>query len=190
MLNHLLDKRRNVFILAAFAVFMESLTSPCLKIGSQRYDTFSAGYFFWFGLAVIILGIYAVCWQLILERIPLTTAYLRRGFSYILLFVWSTLIFHENITVKQVIGIAVISLGMFISVSGDSSAPEKSSGSNGSGSCSSNAAGTSTDPGASYAAGTSTDPGSSYAAGTSTDPSASYAAGTSTDPGSSGIPDT
>lgn len=104
---------------------MESLTSPCLKIGSQRYDTFSIGYFFWFGLAVIILGIYAVCWQLILERIPLTTAYLRRGFSYILLFVWSTLIFHENITIKQIIGIAVISLGMFISVSGDSAAPGK-----------------------------------------------------------------
>ena len=92
MLNHLLDKRRNVFLLAAFAVFMESLTSPCLKIGSQNYETFSI-------------------------RIPLTTAYLRRGFSYILLFVWSTLIFHEIITIKQIIGIAVISLGMVISVS-------------------------------------------------------------------------
>ena len=117
MLSHFLDKRRNVFLLAAFAVFMESLTSPCLKIGSQRYETFSIGYFFWFGLAVVILGIYAVCWQLILERIPLTTAYLRRGFSYILLFVWSMLIFHETITPKQILGIIVISLGMIISVS-------------------------------------------------------------------------
>ena len=121
MLNHFLDKRRNVFLLAAFAVFMESLTSPCLKIGSRNYAPFSPGYFFWFGLAVVILGIYAVCWQLILERIPLTTAYLRRGFSYILLFIWSTLIFHETITIKQVIGIAVISLGMVVSVSDEHS---------------------------------------------------------------------
>lgn len=130
MLNHLLDKRRNVFLLAAFAVFMESLTSPCLKIGSQNYEPFSIGYFFWFGLAVVILGIYAVCWQLILERIPLTTAYLRRGFSYILLFVWSTLIFHEMITLKQIVGIAVISLGMVISVSdehGKKADPKESS---------------------------------------------------------------
>lgn len=117
MLKNILDRRRNVFLLAAFAVFMESLTSPCLKIGSNNYEPFSAGYFFWFGLAVAILGIYAVCWQLILERIPLTTAYLRRGFSYVLLFVWSTLIFHEVITFKQIIGIAVICLGMVISVS-------------------------------------------------------------------------
>ena len=121
MLRKFLDKRRNVFLLAAFAVFMESLTSPCLKIGSQRYDTFSAGYFFWFGLAVVILGIYAVCWQLILERIPLTTAYLRRGFSYILLFVWSMLIFHETITWKQILGIIVITIGMVISISDEKS---------------------------------------------------------------------
>lgn len=108
---------------------MESLTSPCLKIGSQRYEPFSPGYFFWFGLAVAILGIYAVCWQLILERIPLTTAYLRRGFSYILLFVWSSLIFHETITIRQIIGIAVISLGMIVSVSDDrpKDAPPKAS---------------------------------------------------------------
>lgn len=96
---------------------MESLTSPCLKIGSQNYETFSPGYFFWFGLAVIILGIYAVCWQLILERIPLTTAYLRRGFSYILIFVWAVLIFHETITWKQILGILVIIVGMVVSIS-------------------------------------------------------------------------
>lgn len=126
-MNHLLDKRRNVFALAIFAIFMESLTSPCLKIGSQRYEPFSAGYFFWFGLAVLILGVYAVCWQLILERIPLTTAYLRRGFSYILLFVWSTLIFHETITPKQFIGIAVIFLGMIISVSDEHGKEKKQS---------------------------------------------------------------
>lgn len=104
---------------------MESLTSPCLKIGSKNYETFSPGYFFWFGLAVVILGIYAVCWQLILERIPLTTAYLRRGFSYILLFIWSTLIFHETISIKQIIGIAVISLGMIVSVSDEHGSPKK-----------------------------------------------------------------
>ena len=121
MLNHFLDRRRNVFLLAAFAVFMESLTSPCLKIGSQNYETFSPGYFFWFGLAVIILGIYAVCWQLILEKLPLTTAYLRRGFSYILIFVWARVIFHEAITWKQILGILVITIGMVISISDEKS---------------------------------------------------------------------
>ena len=120
MLDNFLNKRSNIIILAIVAVFMESLTSPCLKLGG-RYPFMSPGYIAWFCLAVPILGFYAVCWQLILEKLPLTTAYLRRGFSYILIFVWATLIFHEAITWKQILGIMVITLGMVISISDEKS---------------------------------------------------------------------
>ena len=120
MLDKFLSKRRNIVFLAIVAVFMESLTSPCLKLGG-RYPFMSPGYIAWFCLAVAILCFYAVCWQLILEKLPLTTAYLRRGFSYILIFVWATLIFHESITWKQILGIAVITAGMVISISDEKS---------------------------------------------------------------------
>ena len=126
VLDNFLSKRRNIVILAVVAVFMESLTSPCLKLGG-RYPFMSPGYIAWFCLAVLILGFYAVCWQLILEKLPLTTAYLRRGFSYILIFVWATLIFHEAITWKQILGIMVIMVGMIISISGESSEGVKGS---------------------------------------------------------------
>ena len=121
MLNKFLDKRRNVVLLAVVAVFAESLTSPCLKLGA-RHPFLSVPYLMWFGLAVCILGFYAVCWQLILEKLPLTTAYLRRGFSYVLIFVWAILIFHEAITWKQVLGICVIIAGMVISLSEEGAA--------------------------------------------------------------------
>ena len=78
---------------------MESLTSPCLKLGG-KHPFLSTGYIAWFCLAVMILGFYAVCWQLILEN-----------------FVWASLIFHETITWKQILGIIVISIGMVISIS-------------------------------------------------------------------------
>ena len=67
MLDKFLSKRSNIILLAIVAVFMESLTSPCLKLGG-RYPFMSAGYIAWFCLAVMILGFYAVCWQLILEK--------------------------------------------------------------------------------------------------------------------------
>ena len=120
MLDKFLSKRSNIVLLAAVAVFMESLTSPCLKLGG-RYPFMSPGYIAWFCLAVLILCFYAVCWQLILEKLPLTTAYLRRGFSYILIFVWARLIFHEAITWKQILGIFVITIGMVISISDERS---------------------------------------------------------------------
>ena len=101
MLDNFLSKRSNIILLAIVAVFMESLTSPCLKLGG-RYPFMS-------------------CWQLILEKLPLTTAYLRRGFSYILIFVWARVIFHEAITWKQILGILVITIGMVISISDEKS---------------------------------------------------------------------
>ena len=57
-MNHFLDNKRNVFILAFIAIFLESLTSACLKLGG-RYGFLSKGYFMWFIIAVVLLGIYA-----------------------------------------------------------------------------------------------------------------------------------
>ncbi len=116
MLNQFLDKKRNLYALASIAILFESLTSPFLKLGG-RYPFLSPMYLFWFCAAAAILGGYAVAWQLILERLPLTTAYLRKGVTYMLIFVWALLIFHERITLQQVIGIIVIIIGMVVSMS-------------------------------------------------------------------------
>ena len=63
------------------------------------------------------MGGYAVTWQLILERLPLTTAYLRKGITYVMAFVWAIVFFHETISVRQIIGITVIIIGMVVSMS-------------------------------------------------------------------------
>ena len=87
-----------------------------MKFGG-RYPIFSPMYLFWFVMAVMVMGIYAVGWQLILERLPLMTAYLRKGISYVLVFVWASVLFHETITLQQIIGIIVIIIGMVVGMS-------------------------------------------------------------------------
>ena len=112
MLDRFLDKKRNLYALAIVAIVFESLSSTVLKLGGQ-YPFLSAGYLFFFCLAVGIMALYAVAWQLLLERLPLTTAYLRKG----LIFVWAAVFFHEQIQPKQIIGMAVIIVGMVVSMS-------------------------------------------------------------------------
>lgn len=116
MLDKFLDKKRNLYALAIVAIVFESLSSTVLKIGG-RYDFLSPMYLFWFCVAVGIMGLYAIAWQLLLERLPLTTAYLRKGLTYVLIFVWAVLIFHESITLKQIIGMVIIVIGMVVSMS-------------------------------------------------------------------------
>lgn len=87
-----------------------------LKVGGQ-YPFLSPMYLAFFGLALVIMAVYAVAWQLLLERLPLTTAYLRKGLTYALIFVWAAVFFDEVITLKQIIGMAVIIVGMVVSMS-------------------------------------------------------------------------
>ena len=115
MLSEFLDNKRNVYMLAILAIVFESLSSSVLKF-SKDYAFLSPMYLFWFAVAVGIMGLYAIAWQLLLERVPLTTAYLRKGLTYVLIFVWARLFFHEEISVKQMIGMAIIIAGMIVSM--------------------------------------------------------------------------
>lgn len=116
MLDRFLDKKRNVYALALVAIVFESLSSSVLKVGGT-YPFLSWGYLMFFGMALVIMAIYAVAWQLILERLPLTTAYLRKGLTYALIFIWAGVFFHEVVTLKQILGMAVIVVGMVVSMS-------------------------------------------------------------------------
>ncbi len=109
---------RRVMLLVLAAVFMESFSSVCMKVGN-RYPFLSTPYILFYLLALLILATYAVAWQLLLEYLPLSTAYLRKGLSYILIYFWASLIFREVISPAQMAGTILIIGGMVVSFSGD-----------------------------------------------------------------------
>lgn len=115
MLDRFLDKKRNLYFMAFAAIFCESFSSVFLKLAGR--ETVLYRYLFFYGCAVAVMGLYAIAWQLILEKLPLTTAYLRKGVTYVLIFVWASLIFGEQITPQQIVGIVIIIAGMVVSMS-------------------------------------------------------------------------
>ena len=114
MLNKLLEKKKNIYLLALIAILIESFSSVCLKFAGN-YPTLSYKYILYYICAIIIMGIYAILWQLLLEYLPLTTAYLRKGITYILTYLWAYLFFSEQISIMQWIGTFIILTGMVIS---------------------------------------------------------------------------
>ena len=115
-MRKLFSDKRVLFAAMLLAILAESMTAPFLKLGG-RHPFLSMGYILWFLGAMAILAIYAVIWQLILEHVPLTVAYLRKGLSYVLALVWAAVIFQEIITWKQILGISLIIVGMVVSIS-------------------------------------------------------------------------
>ncbi|MBR1425961.1 MAG: EamA family transporter [Paludibacteraceae bacterium] len=62
--------------------------------------------------AIGVMGIYAICWQQILKRIDLSTAYMFKGTSLIFVMLLAYAIFGEAITPMNIIGATIIIIGI------------------------------------------------------------------------------
>lgn len=83
----------------------------CTKMASLQ-ASLSWPYLLWFGGAVAIIGIYAVLWQQILRRIPLSTAYMFKGTTLIFTMLIAALLFAEPITAMNIVGSLIIIVGI------------------------------------------------------------------------------
>lgn len=72
-----------------------------------------------FGGEFVLLGIYALGWQQILKRLPLTVAYTNKAVTLVWSMVFGVLLFHERIHLKQVIGCALAVAGVLLFVKAD-----------------------------------------------------------------------
>lgn len=74
-------------------------------MGSMAYCLGLAG-------AIGVMGVYAICWQQILKRVALSTAYMFKGTSLIFIMLFAFALFGEAITIMNVVGAAVIITGI------------------------------------------------------------------------------
>lgn len=83
------------------------------KFASQ-HEFLSGLYFVGLLGAVFMLGTYAVCWQQILKRVELSTAYMFKGTSLIFVMLLAFAWFGEQITATNIIGAVVIVGGIML----------------------------------------------------------------------------
>ena len=108
------------FILLHISLVFSSLSGVCSKLAAgQKF--LSLPFFFYYGLVLVIMSGYAIVWQQILKRMPLTVAYSNKPVSLIWGMVWGALIFNERITWKMILGAAVIFAGIYLVVTDDES---------------------------------------------------------------------
>ena len=88
-------------------------TSIFTKMAS-RQEMLSWPYLLWIAGAVGVMGVYAILWQQVLNRIELSTAYMFKGTSLVFVLLISALLFGEAITLNNVIGSAIIILGIVL----------------------------------------------------------------------------
>ena len=61
-----------------------------------------------------VLGIYAIGWQQVIKRIPLTSAYAHRAVTVVWGIVWGVLFFGEKVSSGKLLGAAMILAGIVL----------------------------------------------------------------------------
>lgn len=84
-----------------------------------KSEFLSIRFFFFYGLVLINLFVYAIVWQQILKKLPLVTAFANKAVTVIWGMLWGMLIFKEKITGWNVLGAAIIMVGIFLVVNAD-----------------------------------------------------------------------
>ena len=103
---------RNYIILNLLFAVM-SLSSVCSKFASQceflslRYCFFQLGMIFF-------LGVYAIGWQQMIKKMPLTTAYVNKAVTVAWGLIWGVVIFKEQLTPGRIIGALIVIAGVVL----------------------------------------------------------------------------
>lgn len=110
------DKKKKInwkaFVILQVALFIVSLGGICSKMAGKQ-EMLSARFFFYYGMLLCILFVYAIVWQQVLKMLPLTVAYASKGIGIIYGMLWGMLIFKETITWNMVLGAALVLVGVY-----------------------------------------------------------------------------
>lgn len=110
----LFDKAMKKTYLALIGVNLVYACTTIFTKMASRQEMLSLPYMLWIAGAIGVMGIYALLWQQVITRMPLSTAYMFKGTSLIFVLLFSALLFGEAISVNNLIGSAIIIIGIVL----------------------------------------------------------------------------
>ena len=105
-----------------FALHLMLMLYSMSEICSQKAagESFlSVRFCLYYGTVILLLGVYAIGWQQVIKRIPLTTAFANKAVTVVWGIVWGALFFHEKITPGKLLGAAIVIAGVVLYVLSD-----------------------------------------------------------------------
>ena len=110
-MNNKLSLKSMILIQLAVIVYTFSGVMGKLAAG---HEFLSWPFIFFIGFELFILACYAVIWQQIIKRYPLSIAYVNRAMAIFWSTLWAAIIFGERITLNNIIGVIVIFVGIMV----------------------------------------------------------------------------
>lgn len=103
---------KNLLVLQIVVIFY-TFSGIMGKFASAE-NGYSLKFFAFFCIQLMILGIYAIIWQQIIKRLPLSIAYANRATAILWSMLWACIIFGESITFRNLIGVVIVLVGTIL----------------------------------------------------------------------------
>lgn len=103
------------YFLLHFILLLYSINGIFSKLASTK-EFMSLDFILLYGVVLLNLFIYAILWQQVLKKIPLTTAFSNKSIIIIWGMIWGKLIFNEAIKWNMILGTIIIILGVYMVV--------------------------------------------------------------------------
>ena len=103
---------KDILLLQAI-IIIYTLSGVAAKFASGN-EFFSFNFILFYGLEILVLGIYAILWQQIIKKFDLSVAYANRSIALLWSLVWAVVFFREDIKVQNIIGVAIVIIGTMI----------------------------------------------------------------------------
>ena len=118
-----LKKLLPTYLLLHLSVFILSLSTICSKFAASQ-EFMSIGFIALYTGVIVALGIYALLWQQILKKIPLTNAFVNKSATLIWSLIWGISFFNETISASMIVGIFIVFIGVILVITGSNN-PKK-----------------------------------------------------------------
>lgn len=99
-------------ILALHIILVIYSTSTIFSKLASEQQFLSLKFCLYYGLIIVLLGFYAIGWQQIIKRMPLTAAFANKAVTVVWGIIWGFIFFHEPITAGKVIGAVLVIAGI------------------------------------------------------------------------------
>ena len=111
-------KKLKTMFLLHLMLMIYSMSGICSKLAANE-PFLSLKFCLYYGIIIALLGFYAIGWQQIIKRMPLTTAFANKAVTVVWGLVWGVAFFQEEITVGKVIGAVLVVLGVVLFAKSD-----------------------------------------------------------------------
>lgn len=109
---------KKTFLALHLLLLFYSLSSVLSKLAAGE-PFLSLRFCLYYGGMFLILVVYALGWQQILKRLPLTVAFANKAVTLVWSLVFGALVFHEQIRLNQLIGCALAVAGVLLFVTAE-----------------------------------------------------------------------